>query len=132
MLYQYQINMEALLILIPIFGLHLAEAIWESKYGDFKHYPSFLGQLFYAIFISWILPFTSIFQGILAFIAVRVWFDYMYNFAKNRNWSYVGKYAKTDLFIRMLEKRFGSILIAYVLLIVRLLVSAISIFFMIC
>ena len=112
-----------ILIIIPIFALHVAEAVYEAERGDLRHYPTFWGQFVLSCFVGWAVPFSSILGGIFAFIAVRIWFDYIYNYAKGLHWSYVGKYAETDKLIRLLEKRFGAIKVAYALLFVRAAVS---------
>lgn len=116
-----------LLLLTFILAFHVLEAMYEAKAGDALHYPSFLGQFFISVLLGWLLPSVSIAGGIIAFIAVRIWFDYLYNYFKGTHWSYVGTVAKTDQFIRLLEKRYGGVRVAYTLLLVRLLVSVGSI-----
>ena len=115
-------TMTELLILIPIAQLHITEAYLEAEYWDKKHWPSLLIQFFISVLLGLALPFNDWLDGFLAFIAVRVWFDYAYNAFRGVHWSYVGTHAKTDLLIRWLENKFGGAFISYFLIFVRLAV----------
>ena len=119
--------MEKYLILVPIFCMNIVEAYYKSMFGDKRHWASIVFVFILSVLFAAALPTCEWWQGVAAFIAIRIWFDYLYNAFSGLRWSYVGTTAKTDLMIRWLEQKFGAILIAYLLLIGRLIIFVASI-----
>ena len=114
-------------IFIPIMSWVIIEAAYYATFGDRHRVSVVVFHILFCLLLAAALPFTNWWQGIAAFIATRIWFDYLYNAFAGLRWSYVGTTAKTDLMIRWLENKFGAILITYLLLIVRLLIFVASI-----
>ena len=102
--------------------MHVIEAFYQANFSEKKHWTSTSLVFILSLLLAAALPTCEWWQGVAAFIAIRIWFDYIYNAFAGLRWSYVGTTAKTDLMIRWLENKFGAILIAYLLLIVRLLI----------
>ena len=83
---------------------HLAEAHQEAKHGDKYHWDSLLAQCLVTtgIRLGLIcsgsdLPFL---HAVGAFIMVRTWFDWMYNYFKGYHMGYLGTVANTDNLLR--------------------------------
>jgi len=107
--------------------MHVIEAFYQANFSEKKHWASIVFVFILSLLFAAALPTCEWWQGIAAFIAIRIWFDYLYNAFSGLRWSYVGNDAKTDLMILWLEQKFGAILIAYLLLIVRALIFVASI-----
>ena len=101
------------LIFIPA----MSWVIIEAAYATFSNRHRVSVAVFHIVFcllLAAALPFTNWWQGIAAFIATRIWFDYIYNAFTGVWWGYLGESSLTDRWIRVID--------AYVLFIVRVLI----------
>lgn len=86
--------MITLLLLIYSAVIHWIEAVIEAEHGDKRHWPSLvITFLFYAIPANcYGLPY----KYLLLYPAVRVWFDYIFNYYRGNKIFYLGDTATWD------------------------------------
>ena len=101
-------------IFIPIMSWVIIEAAYYATFGDRHRVSVVVFHILFCLLLAAALPFTTWWQGIAAFIATRIWFDYIYNAFTGVWWGYLGESSLTDRWIRVID--------AYVLFIVRVLV----------
>ena len=102
------------LIFIPAMSWVVIEAWYDSIFGDKHIVPVAFFHILFCFVLAAVLPHNTWWQGIAAFIATRIWFDYIYNAFAGLHWYYLGETAMTDKFLRNFD--------AYALFIVRVLV----------
>jgi hypothetical protein len=111
------------LLFLTVLSAHLFEAWYDANFGDRHIIPVSFFQFCFSVLLAVILPSVIWWQGIAVFIAVRIWFDYMYNHFAGVWWGYMGKTALTDKILRDTD--------AYLLLFLRCCIFVLTINFLI-
>jgi len=101
-------------IFIPITSWVIIEAAYYATFGDRHRVSVAVFHIVFCLLLAAALPFTTWWQGIAAFIATRIWFDYIYNAFTGVWWGYMGDTSIADKVLRNFD--------AYAMLLIRILV----------
>ena len=101
-------------IFIPIMSWVIIEAAYYATFGDRQSLSIVVFHIVFCLLLAAALPFTTWWQGIAAFIATRIWFDYIHNALEGVWWGYMGDTSIADKVLRNFD--------AYAMLLIRILV----------
>lgn len=89
-------------------------AWYDAMFQTKRIIPFSFIHICFCLLLAAALPFINWWQGVAAFMATQVWFDYIYNAFTGIWWGYLGNTSIADRMLRNFD--------AYVLFIVRVLV----------
>ena len=96
---------EVTFLLLITLAAHLIEADYEAANGDKTHWKSLVIMFVFVGMVGWGLSLAW-WQSCLAVVAVRAWFDLMYNYFAGHRWDYLGQWALTDELLEDIDPEF--------------------------